>query len=184
MFAELRQIPRELGEGQAFYIQSMNRSDDMFMFLKKEVSTEDGLATASEYRVSFDIWVASDAPTGCAGAGGAPGESVYLKAGAHADEPVALLDAAGDLRLNIDKGQQAEGGGDAGVVGTMENGRSCEGNERPYVRLRKTYTHPHPVRTDDRGTLWLVVGTDSAFEGLTGLYFESITVRIHAAGRF
>jgi hypothetical protein len=49
------------------------------------------------------------------------------------------------------------------------------------VRVRKEYAHAADVRTDDRGSMWLFFGTDSGFEGLTGLYLESITVRINSA---
>ena len=180
--AELRPLPDELSPGRSgFYIQGMNRSDDLFMFLKKHVSTEDGLEPNQDYRVWFDIRFASDAPTGCPGVGGSPGDSVYLKAGAAADEPVTSLDTAGDVHLSADKGQQSMGGKDAGVVGTIANGTACEGTAWPYISVRKDYAHPQTVRTDDRGSLWLLVGTDSGYEGLTGLYLESITVRINSA---
>ena len=53
---------------------------------------------------------------------------MYLKAGATADEPVALLDTLGEIRLSADKGQQSNGGRDAGVVGTIANGTPCEGS--------------------------------------------------------
>jgi hypothetical protein len=182
MLAELRPLPDEISAGRSgYYIQGMNRSDDIFMFLKKHVSGTDGLEPGQAYRVSFDIRFASNVPTGCFGIGGSPGESVYLKAGAAIDEPIAMLDPAGDIRLSTDKGQQANGGRDAGVVGTIGNGTPCEGSSYPYVRVRKQYAHPGEIRTDDRGSLWLLMGTDSGFEGLTGLYVESVIVRINAA---
>jgi hypothetical protein len=82
MLAELRRLPQEVSETRsAFYIQSMNRSDDIFMFLKKNVSAEDGLEPNQAYRVWFDMRFSSNAPTGCLGVGGSPGDSVYLKAG-------------------------------------------------------------------------------------------------------
>ena len=179
MLAELRPLPDELGgDGTAFFIQSMNRSDDLFMYLKKQIDIQDGVEPNVSYKATFTIHFASNAASGCAGVGGSPGDSVYLKAGASADEPVARLLSGRDVRLNVDKGEQSTGGADAGVVGTIANGRVCDTGESPYVRLTKTYTHSNLVRTDDRGSLWLLVGTDSAFEGLTGLYYEAITVRL------
>ena len=155
MLAETRALPQEISENASgFYLQSMNRSDDLFMYLKKHLGTGDGLKPNQAYRLSFDIQFASNAPTGCAGVGGAPGESVYLKAGASADEPVSLLRGGADLAINIDKGQQATGGADAGVVGNVANGQMCDGTNWPYVTVRKTYTHEQPVRTDERGSLW------------------------------
>ena len=121
------------------------------------------------------------------GVGGSPGDSVYLKAGGSTDEPLASLAEAGEVRLTIDKGQQSVGGRDAGVAGTIANGKTCDGQSWPYISFRTEYAHPFPVRTDDRAVLWLIAGTDSAYEGLTGLYFESITVRlspsVQATGR-
>ena len=189
MVADVRALPDEVdGNRTGFYLQSMNRSDDLFMFLKKEVTEADGLAPDSSYLVSFDIRFASNAPTGGVGVGGSPGDGVYLKAGASADEPLALLGAGSpEIQMSVDKGAQANGGRDAGVVGTIANGSPCESLDWRYKRVRKAYGLPHPVRTDSRGALWLLVGTDSAYEGLTGLYIESITVRINpaveAAGR-
>jgi hypothetical protein len=159
----------------------MNRSDDLFMFVKKHLGFEDGIEPNRAYLVSFDLRFASNAPTGCFGVGGSPGDSVYLKAGGVADEPVALLDALGEIRLSADKGQQANGGKDAGVAGTIANGTPCEGSSHPYVRVRKEYAHAREIRTDERGSMWLLAGTDSGFEGLTGLYLESIVVRINPA---
>lgn len=182
MMAEPRTLPEEVDPGRSgFFIQSMNRSDDLFMFLKKEVSSDEGIAPNQLYLVSLDLRLASNAPAGCAGAGGPPGEGVYLKAGGSTDEPLASLAEAGEVRLTIDKGQQAVGGRDAGLAGTIANGRNCDGQAWPYVSFRREYAHPFPVRTDDRAALWLIAGTDSGYEGLTGLYFESITVRINPA---
>jgi hypothetical protein len=179
MLAELRPMPDEIDPNRnGFYIQGMNRSDDLFMFLKKHLSTVDGLRPNQAYQVSFDIRFASNAPTGCVGVGGSPGDSVYLKAGASANEPVTVLDAGGDVGLSIDKGQQAQSGINAAVVGTVANGTACEGSRFSYVGVRNASKHRQNVQTDDRGSLWLLVGTDSAFEGLTGLYYESITVRL------
>ena len=61
--------------------------------------------------------------------------------------------------------------------------RPARDRRYPYVRVRKDYAHAREIRTDDRGSMWLLVGTDSGFEGLTGLYLESITVRINPVAR-
>lgn len=182
MLAELRPLPDEVsGNRGGFYLQSMNRSDDLFMYLKKQITTEDGLEPNQAYRVSFHIRMSSNAPTGCVGVGGSPGDSVYLKAGGSIDEPVALLAGNGFLQVSVEKGDQSQGGRDLGVAGTIANGRACDGTESPYVSLVKEYAHPQQIRTDDRGSLWVILGTDSGYEGLTGLYIESVTVRINPA---
>lgn len=182
MLAELRELPDELAAGgTAYFLQGMNRSDDLFMFLKKQVTQAEGIEPNASYHVAFALQLASNAQKGCSGVGGAPGESVYLKAGVVADEPLAVLEQEGDVRLSADKGQQAEGGAAAGVVGNIANGVACGTTDATYVRLQKDYAHATPVQTDDRSSLWLLLGTDSAFEGLTGLYYEAVIVRINPA---
>ncbi len=69
-----------------------------------------GLMPNTLYRAGFVLGLATNAPRGCTGVGGAPGESVYLKAGVSAVEPVAILAGDGHLRMNIDKGNQSNGG--------------------------------------------------------------------------
>lgn len=179
--AEPRSLPREFpaaGRRRGFFMQSMNRSDDMFMFIKKALHAKDGLKPNRRYRLSFEIVFASNAQAGCIGAGGAPGEGVYLKAGASVNEPVSIMGTGLHLELNIDKGHQSQGGVDAGVAGNIVNGEPCDPENARYVRTHRTYEHDRPVSTDDRSQLWLIVGTDSAFEGLTRLYFEVVKVRL------
>jgi uncharacterized protein (TIGR03437 family) len=98
------------------------------------------------------------------GIGGAPGESVWLKAGADNQEPVAALQG-NDIRLSADKGNQSSGGSDAVIVSDVANGISCEDANREFVLLKRTARLPNPVMTDGTGTLWVFVGTDPGFEG-------------------
>ena len=177
--AELRTLPASVqvpySFRQAYYLQSHNRSDDVFMFLKRVLTHDDGIVENAAYRLSFDIWFASNAAD-CPGAGGDPGTSVYLKAGGSTQEPVPLLMPNGYLSVTIDKGNQSEGGREMGVVGNISNGGSCE--EPRYVLLRKSYQHPDPIRSSASGDLWIAVGTDSGYEGLTGLYYYQVRVRL------
>lgn len=156
-------------------VQGNNRSDDLFMFLKKQVT---GLSPSTTYQVTFDIELASQYPDGAPGAGGSPGSSVYLKAGATAEEPIPIIeDNAGVdyLRMNIDKGNQSQEGSDMINVGTV----GIEGEEYAYELIqRDNEDRPISVTTDPDGNLWLIVGTDSGFEGLTVLYYNSIKVRL------
>jgi hypothetical protein len=95
------------------------------MYLKTRVS---GLEPSAPYQVSFIVEFATDVPTGCGGAGGSPGESVYVKAGASSVEPSSSVDQLGWLRMNIDKGNQANGGASAVVIGNVANSTLCEQN--------------------------------------------------------
>jgi hypothetical protein len=167
------EVPRPFR--QAYYLQSHNRSDDVFMFLKRVLTSTEGVVANADYRLSFNLWFASNAAA-CVGAGGDPGTSVYLKAGGSTQEPVPRLLPNGYLSVTIDKGDQSEGGREMGVVGNIANGGSCE--EPQYVLLRKNYQHPFPIRSSPSGDLWMAVGTDSGYEGLTGLYYYQIQVRL------
>ena len=178
--AEIRALPSELGiNGTGYYLQGMNHSDDLFMFLKRRLGTDDGVAAGQEYRVMFTIAFASNAPSGAVGIGGPPGESVYLKAGACAVEPEVYLDSdTGYYLMNVDKGSGNSGNGTAAsVIGDIANGLSAEKNPR-YISLIQQHEHQYTVTASQDGELWLLVGTDSGFEGLTGIYYQSIGVTL------
>jgi hypothetical protein len=101
LFAGSRYMPRKLTRvpKPGFYIQGHNRSDDLFMYLKRRLRVEDGIVAGQTYQIQFVITLASNAPTGCAGIGGAPGEGVVLKAGATSVEPLSVLQPNGYLRM-------------------------------------------------------------------------------------
>lgn len=174
----LRDLPAELGvDGTGYLLQSHNRSDDVFMYLKRHLGAEDGVLPNQAYQVRFTITFASNAPTGAVGIGGAPGESVTLKAGAGPVEPEAVPQDDGNTRMNVDKGNQAVGGPAASVVGDIANGEEpVDGGDQPYVSMTVEHTHTVSARADAEGNLWLLVGTDSGFEGLTALYYQKIDV--------
>ena len=97
-------------------------SDDLFMFFKGQI---DGLVPGARYAAAVSVEIATDTPAGCFGIGGAPGESVWIKVGATAIEPLPVLEGT-YLRMNIDIGNQANGGDHAVVLGDIANSRRCE----------------------------------------------------------
>ena len=178
----IRDLPAELGTGKGYYISGNNHSDDLFMFLKRKLGTAQGLKRNTMYLARFDITFGSNVPTGCGGIGGSPGESVFLKAGASATEPKTTVDDQNHHQMTIDKGNQAQNGRDASNVGNIANGESCDfaGPDPDYKSVRRTHVHTSRVRTDSQGNLWVMIGTDSGFEGTTSLYIQSINVRLVA----
>ncbi len=124
--AGIRELPENLGlPGTGYFLTGMNRHDDLFMFLTARLTGQDGIRTDGMYDLEFEIQLASDAPSGSAGAGGAPGESVLLKAGGGPVQPTPIISPGGSeggVRINIDKGHQSHGGPFAGVVGNIANG--------------------------------------------------------------
>ena len=164
-----RRLPDGL-EGNGLYIQGHNRSDDLFMFFKRQVG---GLKAAAAYTVVLSLDLATNVPTGSFGIGGSPGESVFVKAGASTAEPLAPEDDNGYFRMNIDKGNQANGGRSMVVLGHVAH-PAVTGEEYRLKSLDNSGS-PVYVTADGEGRLWLIVGTDSGFEGLSAFYYARIS---------
>lgn len=180
----IRELPPELGRpGSGYLLQSTNRSDDVFMLLARRLGTSDGVTPGAEYIVHYTITMASDAPAGCSGAGGAPAESVFLKAGAAAHEPTVVVDPHDGLyHVTVDKGNQSEGGTEMAIAGNIANGGDASECASPRFRtFTRSYEHPRPVTASPDGDLWLLIGTDSGYEGRTRLYYERIEVELTSA---
>jgi len=153
----------------ALYIAGTNRSDDLWMYYKTEVA----LPADTTYVVRFDVEIATDAPSGCVGVGGSPGEGVTVKAGVSLTEPDREPDAGGWWRMNIDKGNQTQSGEDAVVIGDLANSRSCE--QGPEWELKGLGGPSMMITTDSTGRAWLFVGTDSGYESRSEVYYTRFT---------
>ncbi|HEX6718754.1 MAG TPA: hypothetical protein VF088_16735 [Pyrinomonadaceae bacterium] len=177
--AEIRSLPPELGiNGTGFYIQGNNHSDDLFMFLKRRLTAADGVVAGQTYQVTFTLVFASSAQSGCFGIGGAPGESVAMKAGASPAEPQPVLTSIYPtifnwLRMNVDKSGVA-----ASTVSNIANGIPCNPFLPTYVSLERHYQHTSLVNANSNGELWLLVGTDSGYEAMTAIYYQRIDVTL------
>lgn len=148
-----------------------NHSDDLFMFVKKQVT---GLIPNTVYRLDFEVEFASNVADGQFGIGGSPGESVYLKAGAAPAEPQKEEDELGWYRLDIDKGNQASDGQDMIVIGNFANGT----DKNVYTLKSLSTSAPLTVTTNSEGSLWLLFGSDSGFEGETTIYINRIKAEL------
>lgn len=179
--AGARQLPPEIRRaGTGFLLSGKNVADDLFMYLTRRLGREDGLMPNQTYQVRFTIRFASNAPSGAAGIGGAPGESVWLKAGASAAQPTTSTQD-GRVVSNIDHGEQATGGTAVSVVDDIANGN--EDIDTPYVSLVRQHTHTALVKTDANGQLYLIVGTESGFEGPTAVYIQEINTQLIPVNR-
>ena len=163
------QLPEGL-DGSGVFLRGHNRSDDLFMFLKKRVT---GLRANTTYTVTVSLDLATNVAEGLVGIGGSPGESVYVKAGASAVEPVAQQDDSGHLRMNIDKGNQASEGESMINLGNVAHPLVTGDEYR--IKTLENQGRPFEVVSDDEGMVWLIVGTDSGFEGLSAFYYARIT---------
>ena len=167
-----RSLPAPFDSRSGLYLSGVNRSDDLFMFFKGELG---GLVPGARYDVSVSVEIATDVPAGCFGVGGPPGESVWIKAGVSEVEPVPVLDGT-YLRMNIDIGNQSNGGEQAVVLGDMANSRSCEQSRRWELKSFPPRTVPAPFSASPNGRAWLMFGIDSGFESRTQVYFTRATV--------
>lgn len=153
----------------ALMISGANHSVDLYMYAKRKIA---GLQPNTTYRLDFSASFATDVASNAVGIGGAPGESVLIKAGATTLEPVAIHDTDGMVRLSADKGNQSNIGSDAVLLGDGANGTDTF----EYVMQNRRGDRTLTVTTDDQGELWLFIGSDSSYEGATTLYYTGLTV--------
>ncbi|MCE7066815.1 hypothetical protein [Dyadobacter sp. CY326] len=170
MSAGRARLPKAIDSTKyAYRMESHNRSDDMFMYLKKKVT---GFNPNQTYNISFEITLGTQYPENSVGIGGSPGSSVYLKAGASPTQPNRVVKDK-MYQFNLDKGHQSQEGADAIVLGNVSNGEATAAYKLVQKNSgSKTLT----VKANEAGEIWLFVGTDSGFEGLTTLYYDRIRV--------
>lgn len=171
-FYELRSGHEEVpiaDAGKGLFLSGNNHSDDLFMGYYKELS---GLVPETEYQFTVRFQLATNVEGDMVGIGGGPGGSVFVKCGVASKEPENSLDTLNHFRLNIDKGSQSQSGADMTVVGTLAK----EENNRPGEYEFNEIETKVIARTDEAGTAYLVIGTDSGFEGVTSYYLDDISV--------
>jgi hypothetical protein len=158
---------------KGLFLSGNNHSDDLFMFVRRKI---EGLKPNAVYALGFSVLIETNAPAGAAGIGGAPGESVYFKVGASTEKPRKIA-ANGFYYLNVDKGNQSQGGENALVIGDLAN---AEVNPDDPVYLPKEIsTKDHlMVKSDQHGQIWIFLGTDSGFEGFTKFYIAEVVLQV------
>ncbi|MDQ6420407.1 copper amine oxidase N-terminal domain-containing protein [Paenibacillus sp. LHD-117] len=160
-------------------LNGMNRSDDLFMFAAKKIS---GLAPNTTYDASLAFKLYTDQAGGMVGVGGALGEAVHIKAGFVATKPeVVRLDHVHEVEpfyiLNADKGNQATEGADLKIVGNMvKPDDTVEGFQS------KTMNHQATLKSNAAGELFVIIGSDSGYEGLTTWYLDDVQVDLVPKG--
>jgi hypothetical protein len=165
----LADMPLAGGGQRGFRLAGTNRSDDLWMALVRRV---DGLTPQATYAVAIEVDVASNVGSGCVGVGGAPGESLFIKAGASGD---AVTEGVGDdgrnrVWLKPDKGNQSQVGADSVSLGNIATGLEC--GDETWVLLKRS--GELEATADAAGAITLFVGTDSGFEGRTELFYDRL----------
>ncbi|WP_091216477.1 copper amine oxidase N-terminal domain-containing protein [Paenibacillus sp. BC26] len=152
-----------------------NRSDDLFMYLSKGIN---GFKPNTSYNVNLKFAMYTDAGGGMIGIGGSPAESLFIKAGILANEPAAVKTTTPGseyYRMNVDIGSQGTGGKDVKVIG---NAAKPDAAKEGYQRVEFTYSAK--VTANDKGEVYILIGADSGYEGLSTLYFDDIKVSAQA----
>ena len=170
-------LPDYLGAGGAFRLSGMNRSDDLFMFIKRRLT---GLVPRARYILRARIILASNAPAGAVGSGGPPGEGVAVKFGAVGFEPLPIMEGPSSIVMNIDKGHQGQSGVHGKVVGDMAV-QTPIANPRFVLKTIERADVTIEAQADAQGDIWVIVGTDSAFESRSTVYYDQIAVAIEPA---
>ena len=168
--AERRRLPAPLDNRFGLLVGGTNRSDDLFMFIWREVT---GLTPNQDYRVGVDVTIATNIGRNCVGVGGSPGESVVIKAGASPVRPAPTL-VNGYYRVNFEKDRNPLpiGGDQVVTIGNFANSTAvCSGGTYELKALSSSNTRTGLVTSDSSGRLWLVIGTDSGFEARTEIYY-------------
>lgn len=150
-----------------------NHSDDLFMYVTRALA---GLTPNASYGVRFRVTLATNAPKGCAGIGGSPGESVVLKVGATDTEPGRVVDVTGHYRANFDYGAQLGSGKNAVPVGNLATTNTDCLLPRYELKDFDSGAVPLTYAADGTGRLWLIVGIDSGYEGMTTAYVTYVRV--------
>lgn len=149
-------------------LKGHNRSDDLFMYVSRKFNVKDGLRPNTKYTVLLSFDIATNTAGGGIGIGGSPGASVYVKAGIINKAPL-VENINGMKTINVDKGIQANGGKEMQVLGNIEKINSTD-DTYEY----KNFQNKIDVTTNAKGEAWLIIGTDSGFEGLTDIYITNI----------
>jgi len=158
------------GASKALYMGATNLSDDLLLYTYRKVT---GFIPNSTYIGQFTVTFASDAPAGCAGAGGSPGDSVWLIGAVSRDKPENKMIRENTL-LNISRGNQSTGGDSADVLGTIGiSGLPCS-EQRNAQRKTLGPSKWIPFTTDDTGSAWILIGLDSGFESYSQIWLENV----------
>lgn len=174
-FYELRYeyapLPAPIDQGNALKISGNNHSDDLLCLIYKRI---DGLKPNKIYTVGFSIDLASNVAKNSVGVGGSP--DLMLGAGGTSTPPSNVVDNIDYYRPNFTVALQS--GLPNEVMDTLGRIGVAENNTVYTMINRNNLSHKIQLKANENGQLWLMIGTDSGFEGITTLYYSKITVTL------
>ncbi|HEU5061378.1 MAG TPA: hypothetical protein VFU21_32860 [Kofleriaceae bacterium] len=184
-------MPDGIG-GSGVLVQSTNRSDDIDMYIVKELGPEDGVAPDTTYDVTFlELALAGDAPVGALGVGGAP--ALGISGVATATDPMPfVVDELDHVRhppgvFAGGVGVEIGTNGSCLVDGAVDDdGRDLEPCPAPPARTLFRLNEFTPdattqVTTGPEGRFWVMIGGHSGFEGFSAIYYQRLVMRFAPA---
>jgi hypothetical protein len=155
-----RGVPAELSTtAKSLYQSGTNVTGDLFLFQKLYLT---GLAPNFTFKISVQVGFVTNYHSGCTTG---VGPAVVLKAGVTATEPLAIADAQGVLRMNLDKGA-GTAAGDFIQLGDIRNGLlGCPTTGSYALNATSKLKQTVNLTTDELGGLWFFLGTQSSAVG-------------------
>jgi len=155
------------------YLLSSDNSQtgNIFMGLVKEIQA----TPSTTYALNFTVDFLTNVAAGCAGIGASPGDNVYVEVGASGSNPaVAYTGSSGlyefhNLNVNVNLTVAGSFGSDALT--------DCYDSSK-YVSKELSTSTNYPVTSDKNGNIWLMVGTNSFFEGTTAVYWQNLKAHL------
>lgn len=159
---------------KGIFLTGNNHSDDLFMFIKKQIGN---LHPHAEYDVFFSVVLQTNIPPEVdAGVGGQPGQSVHFKVGASTEEPKKVIHE-NDYILSVDKGIQRNNGTNAIRIGNLIN-PAVDPVSRHFKPKELNSEKAIRAKADSDGKIWLFLGTDSGYEGITLYYITKVSLTL------
>jgi hypothetical protein len=154
----------------ALKLSGNNHSDDLMSLIYRKF---EGLKPNTNYRVTFDIDMASITPSNSVGVGGSP--DLAFGAGGISVAPSNTIDDQDHYRPNFEGFQNGQSNNVFKMLGRI----GVQENTTQWTMInRHNRNNPITLKSNEQGALWLMMGTDSSFESTTTLYFKKITIRI------
>ncbi|HEX2396012.1 MAG TPA: hypothetical protein VHI78_11755 [Bacteroidales bacterium] len=160
----------------AVMISGNNHSDDLFSYMYVPLT---GLAPHTTYQATFIVHLASNVATNSVGIGGSPDLTVGV--GALDTVPANIIDESNYYRPNFEvRLQSGESNNIMQAVGTL----GVTDTTTVYTPItRNNLSQPMPVTSNGDGMLYLLVGWDSGFEGITKIYIKTVIVRLELVSK-
>jgi hypothetical protein len=160
----LRPLPASVDANrQAYYMHGNDLSDDLMMYLKRQVEPGEGIVAGQRYLLLFHVTFAS-------AVGRIP---VGLFVGGKTNEPVveARQDTHYAYLFMPDIATYTSKASGVGSVYVEEHD-----HDKVFVAIRQSHMHPMAVTADDTARLWLMAEFDSGSEAELAFYFMRIRV--------